>query len=44
MKKAIIAVALSIAAVSAFAQCPIGMPYGCTQGFNGKMVCGCGVR
>lgn len=44
MKKLIAAVALTLAASVAFASCPVYQPYGCTQGYNGKMICGCGIR
>lgn len=43
MKKAL-AVLLLTVSVSAFASCPPYSPYGCKQAFNGKMICGCGVR
>jgi hypothetical protein len=43
MKK-IIASILLMASVSAFAACPPYSPYGCKQGMNGKMICGCGIR
>ena len=41
MKKAL-AVLLLTASGFAFAACPTWAPYGCTQGANGKMICGCG--
>lgn len=41
MKK-LIAIALLVASGVAAASCPAYAPYRCTQGFNGKMVCGCG--
>ena len=44
MKKFIIAFVLSITTLSAFAACPPYSPYGCRQGMNGKMICGCGIR
>ena len=43
MKKLIV-VALLLASGVAAASCPTFQPYGCRQGYNGKMVCGCGVR
>jgi hypothetical protein len=43
MKKALFAVLL-VASFAASASCPPYSPYGCKQGFNGKMVCGCGIR
>jgi hypothetical protein len=43
MKK-VIASFLLLASFSAFAACPPYAPYGCKQGMNGKMICGCGVR
>ena len=42
MKKAIIAIVL-LAAGAAMASCPTYAPYRCVQGYNGKMICGCGV-
>ena len=42
MKKVIIALALTVTTLSAFAACPTWAPYGCTPGANGKMICGCG--
>jgi len=33
---------LAITITVAQAACPPSMPYGCRQGFNGKMICGCG--
>ena len=44
MKKLITAIVIATAAVAAFASCPPMQPYGCTPGYNGKMICGCGVR
>jgi len=41
MKK-LIAIALLTLTGVAFAACPTYAPYGCTQGSNGKMICGCG--
>jgi cytochrome c oxidase assembly protein Cox11 len=43
MKKAIAAVVLIFAVGQAVASCPIYQPYRCVSGFNGKMICGCGV-
>jgi hypothetical protein len=43
MKK-IIASILLLASFSAIAACPPYSPYGCRQGMNGKMICGCGIR
>jgi hypothetical protein len=43
MKKALFAALLTIS-FAASAACPVHSPYGCKQGFNGKMVCGCGIR
>lgn len=42
MKKALV-VALLLAANVAFASCPPYAPYRCVTGYNGKMICGCGV-
>ena len=42
MKKALFAIVLFTAGV-AMAACPTYQPYRCVQGFNGKMICGCGV-
>lgn len=44
MKKALATVLLVLASAQAFASCPAYAPYGCKQGMNGKMICGCGVR
>jgi hypothetical protein len=41
MKK-LIAIALLTLTGVAFAACPAYAPYGCTPGYNGKMICGCG--
>lgn len=41
MKKAL-AVLLLTASFAVSAACPPYAPYGCYQGANGKMVCGCG--
>jgi len=43
MKKAL-AILLLTASFAATAACPAYAPYGCKQGFNGKMICGCGIR
>lgn len=43
MKKLIAIAILAATTVSAFASCPAYAPYRCTQGMNGKMICGCGV-
>jgi hypothetical protein len=42
MKKALL-IALLTASFAAAAACPISAPYRCTPGYNGKMICGCGV-
>lgn len=42
MKKLIAIVLLTISGIAA-ASCPTYQPYRCVQGFNGKMICGCGV-
>lgn len=42
MKKAL-AIVLLTASFAAAAACPISAPYRCVPGYNGKMVCGCGV-
>lgn len=44
MKKLAMSIALLLATTSVFAACPQYAPYGCKQGYNGKMICGCGVR
>lgn len=42
MKRVTIAVAaLLVSAGAALAKCPIGTSYQCTQGMNGKVICGC---
>jgi hypothetical protein len=41
MKKALVAVVLTVTTLSAFAACPFGTAYRCYQGVNGKMICGC---
>jgi len=43
MKK-VLAVLLLTLSASAFSACPPYAPYGCKQGINGKMICGCGIR
>ena len=43
MKKVIVAVTLLIVTGYALASCPPYAPYRCVQGYNGKMICGCGV-
>lgn len=43
MKKALVALTLAVVASYAIAACPSYAPYRCVQGYNGKMVCGCGV-
>jgi hypothetical protein len=43
MKKAL-AVLLLTTSFAAVAACPPYSPYGCKQGYNGKMICGCGIR
>lgn len=43
MKRLIIALGmLAVMAGTAYAACPSWAPYGCKQGANGKVVCGCG--
>lgn len=44
MKKIVAFVALITAGSFAVAACPTYAPYNCVQGYNGKMICGCGVR
>jgi biopolymer transport protein ExbB/TolQ len=44
MKKLAMSIALLLTASSVFAACPAYAPYNCVQGYNGKMICGCGVR
>lgn len=44
MRYVIFALALAASlstAIPAHASCPAGTSYQCTQGFNGKVVCGC---
>jgi len=43
MKKVIASIVLMLAVGQAVASCPIYQPYRCVSGFNGKMICGCGV-
>ena len=43
MKKIIATVLLLVATSYAVASCPAYAPYRCYTGYNGKMVCGCGV-
>ena len=43
MKKALATIVLLFAVGQAVASCPIYQPYRCVSGFNGKMICGCGV-
>ena len=43
MKKAIVAFTLVMATTYAIAACPVYAPYRCVTGWNGKMICGCGV-
>jgi hypothetical protein len=43
MRKITIALtALLVTATVAAAACPPNMPYNCTQGWNGKVICRCG--
>lgn len=42
MKKAI-AIVLLFVATAASASCPQFQPYRCVPGYNGKMLCGCGM-
>jgi hypothetical protein len=48
MRTKIAAAIIALAAIgttvwisTAFAACPPGTTYGCVQGFNGKVICGC---
>lgn len=42
MMRFILAALASMAfATAAWAKCPPGTSYQCTQGFNGKVICGC---
>lgn len=43
MKKILVATVLFVATTYAVASCPAYAPYRCVAGYNGKMVCGCGV-
>jgi len=43
MKKALATLVLVFAVGQAIAACPPYAPYRCVQGWNGKMICGCGV-
>lgn len=43
MKKALAVILLTVS-FGAYASCPAYAPYGCKQGMNGKMICGCGIR
>ena len=43
MKKALATIVLLFAVGQAMAACPVYQPYRCVSGFNGKMICGCGV-
>lgn len=43
MKKIIVATIIALTAASALAQCPAYAPYRCVPGYNGKMICGCGM-
>jgi hypothetical protein len=43
MKKLIVTLTLLVVTGYAVASCPMYQPYRCVQGYNGKMVCGCGV-
>jgi len=42
MKKALAIVLLTVS-FAASAACPSYAPYRCVSGYNGKMICGCGV-
>ena len=42
MKKAL-ALVLLLASFAVAASCPPYAPYRCVQGYNGKMICGCGM-
>jgi len=43
LKSILAAIVLSmfVSAASAYAPCPLGTKFTCTQGFDGKFVCGC---
>lgn len=43
MKKVIVAMILAATAAAAMASCPAYSPYRCVPGYNGKMICGCGM-
>ena len=43
MKKAILAIAIVLFSAAAAASCPAYSPYRCVPGYNGKMICGCGM-
>lgn len=42
MKKLFAVLLLTVTTI-AYASCPPYAPYRCVTGFNGKMICGCGV-
>lgn len=37
----LVVAALLLSSNFAMARCPAGTSYQCTQGFNGKVICGC---
>jgi hypothetical protein len=37
----VVAVTLMASVAPAFAGCPAGTRYSCSQGWNGKVICGC---
>lgn len=41
MRIIIVVVALVASTTTAFAKCPLGTSYQCTQGMSGKVICGC---
>jgi hypothetical protein len=41
MKRILLGVVFAVVATTAIAACPPGTSYGCQQGFNGKVICGC---
>jgi hypothetical protein len=43
MKKLLVIALLTVSGIAS-AACPAYAPYGCKQGMNGKMICGCGIR
>lgn len=43
MKKTLATIVLLLAVGQAIASCPVCAPYRCVSGYNGKMICGCGV-